>query len=625
MRISLKGILILWIVLVVAVGGLFLSAYSKLQPETFIALLNEQVQKNYPGAKLSIGKIDYRLSVDFNLSLKEVILTRNSKILGSIGQVELKVPWWIPLINRGNAQINVNRLEIYVDHEKPDSLRPIDANSPAAAKVVVRVPSYLAGVKYTLRAKDVSIKDTRTSRRYVTVAKLLVREFQYGKNSAFELNIPIEITHKLNRYTSDLWLFGDLTPGVEEWKLNYRGEFKTIDTADKFQIEDLILTGSSTVKPAELNISSVLNLMLEKESIGSGTLIANNNEFSIVMQFSKLPLSYLGLVDEQLKNPFLSKLEGFAEGPVRITKRRGQDITMLNGRLMFDGNIQIGKTPIPGKWQLNFQDSRWETSFINSKGELSFFRRSSLDFKKGDVAQYIEELGFTNMELQQVMAVVQPLQGFLEQPQRPYFNTTISLKNCTQDQVTVDGIVKYGVLPDSRYYQVDLSDSMKNDFSLNYQGKSLSHSINLAAKKFPWSKSYQFLGPLFLADQGTVDGKVEGRWSEAWYDGTWLVQTKLEGTSGLGGFLPSTMHSIAQVFSLDSFMTPKQSWHASVKNKNLEIYSLQLENENPAKITGLIYPASSPKSSFTLTYPKNPRWTPVKKAVPEFVWYKESI
>ena len=624
MRISLKGILILWIVLVLAVTGLFFSAYSKLQPETFIALLNEQVQKNYPGAKLSIGKVDYRLSVDFNLSLKEVILTRNSKILGSIGQVELKVPWWIPLINRGNAQININRLEIYVDHEKPDSLKPVEMATPGDAKVVVQVPSYLAGVKYTLRAKDVSIKDTRTARRYVTVAKLLVREFQYGKNSAFELNIPIEISHNLSRYTSDLWLFGDLTPGLDEWKLNYRGEFKTIDTADKFQIEDLILTGNSTIRPAELNISSVLNLMLEKESIGSGTLIANNNEFSIVMQFSKLPLSYLSLIDEQLKNPFLPKLEGFAEGPVRVTKKRGQDITMLNGRLMYDGNIQIGKTPIPGKWQLNFQDSRWETSFINSNGELSFFRRSSLDFKKGDVAQYIEELGFTNMELQQVMSVVQPLQSFIDQPVRPYFTTTISLKNCTQDQLTVDGAIKYGVLPDSRYYQIDLSDK-GNEFVLNYQGKTLNHSVSILAKKFPWSKSYKFLGPLFLADQGIVDGKVEGRWTDDWYAGTWLVQTKLSEAAGLGGYLPSSMHSIAQVFSLDSFMTPKQTWHASVKNKNLEIYSLQLENENPSKITGLIYPDSSPKSSFTLTYPKNPRWTPVKKAVPEFVWYKETL
>lgn len=118
MRISLKVIGVLWLGLFLIIGGLLFNAYSKLKPETFIALLTEQVQKNYPGAKLNVGKINYRFSLDFNLNLQNIHLRRSGKLLGSIGEIELKVPWWLLLFNRGNAQINLKKLDIYIDHER---------------------------------------------------------------------------------------------------------------------------------------------------------------------------------------------------------------------------------------------------------------------------------------------------------------------------------------------------------------------------------------------------------------------------------------------------------------------------------------------------------------------------
>ena len=59
MRLSTKIILLAWTFLFLIVGSLIYSAYSKLNPESLITLLNFQVQKNYPGSQLSIAKIDY--------------------------------------------------------------------------------------------------------------------------------------------------------------------------------------------------------------------------------------------------------------------------------------------------------------------------------------------------------------------------------------------------------------------------------------------------------------------------------------------------------------------------------------------------------------------------------------
>ncbi|MCP5815823.1 hypothetical protein NL365_27960, partial [Klebsiella pneumoniae] len=78
----------------------------------------------------------------------------------------------------------------------------------------------------------------------------------YGKNSAFELNIPIQIKHNETHYNSDLWLFGDVTPETSQWKLNYRGEFRTKESSDKFLIEDLVINGAATFIPSSLAINS---------------------------------------------------------------------------------------------------------------------------------------------------------------------------------------------------------------------------------------------------------------------------------------------------------------------------------------------------------------------------------
>ncbi|MCM2349502.1 MAG: hypothetical protein NDI69_05735 [Bacteriovoracaceae bacterium] len=623
MRISLKLIAMLWVGLFLIIGGLLYSAYSQLKPDTFVALITEQVQKNYPGTQLQVENVSYGFSLDFNLKLKNILLKRADKVISRVGEIELKVPWWLLLTNRGNAQINLSQMDIFVDHEEIPSVVKAES-SPSTKSFRVSLPNYLADARFTVRAKDISIRDIDNTRRFFTVSKLLVREFQYGKNSAFELNIPIEINHNSISYTSDLWLFGDVTPEPHVWQLNYRGEFRTTEATDKFQMEDIVIHGKSTLNPNHLAIQSQVELLIEKESIGKGLVNASNDELTVEMDFTRLPMNYFSFVYEEIKNPYLKIREGEAVGAVKFNKSFSNQLASVNGKLSFDGDFQVAESQlIPGKWQISFENSRWEVSFISPKGEASFFRRSVMDIQTNKVVQFNEELGFSGLDLNQTMATIRPLSDFLNELPPPYFVTTISCKKCLQGEKLVNGNFKYGFSPDQKFYQGELYDEV-SALKVNFSDKIEQNALDIKFDKFSWYSSYQFLAPYFSAQTAQLSGKIEGRWSGTWESGKWLSQLRAIELSAAQGKIPDFITNTAQLFELESQKAKVQSLNVSVQNNAMKLNSLLLEDLESAKITGSLN--SQQKSSLMLTYPKNRRIKPVKKEVIDPYWMnKEEI
>lgn len=623
MRMSLKVIAGLWLGLLLIIGGLLFNAYSKLKPETFIALLTEQVQKNYPGAKLNVGKISYRFSLDFNLNLQNIHLRRSGKLLGSIGEVELKVPWWLLLMNRGNAQINLSKLDIFVDHIDTHSVKEKPAN-PSPELIKVSLPAYLSEAKFTLRAKEVSVRDIHNARRYFMVSKLLVREFQYGKNSAFELNIPISIKHNDVQYSSDLWLFGDVTPDPAQWKLNYRGEFRTRESNDKFQIEDLVIDGKSSFIPSSLGITSDFNLLIEKTLVGKGQFKASQENLNVNLDFNKLPINYFGFVYDQIRNPYLTKFEGEAAGAVKFTKNFDTSVASVNGKLAFDGDFHLTeKDTIPGKWQVGFQDARWEVSFMSPKGEASFFRRSVMDMKRNVITQYNEELGFSGLDLNLTLAPVMPLAKFISEIPSSYYTTSISYSKCLQGDKILDGNFRYGLAPDQKFYQGELKDE-KSSMTITFSNKNNQSGADIVFNKFKFNEHVHIFTPLFTTADAVVDGKVEGRWSESWISGQWLINLKFNELHGPKGKITDFISKTTSFFEVDAKTFKKQSLNVSGKNNVLTLNSLMLEGTESAKINGSL--STKQKSILTLTYPKNKKFKALKKEVLEPYWMqKEEI
>lgn len=627
MRLSFKIIIWFWVGLLILIGGLFYGAYSRLEPKTFIALLNEQAQVSYPGSHLSVGNIDYKFSVDFNLNLKDIVLRRGDKVLGTAGEVELRVPWWLLLFNRGNAQINLNAITIFVEKDELSTESPITVSkekTESTSKIVkVSLPHYLTDAHYTLRAKNLMVKDIESGRRFFTLSKLLVREFQYGKNSAFEVNIPIEIHHKDTSYTSELWLFGDVTPQVDRWELNYRGEFRTKEATDRFQIEDLVIDGKSSLNLAAADVQSSFNLLIEKMPIGSGEASVKHDQLSLTVNLEKLPLSYMSLVGEEIKNPYLSKLSGSGEGFFKLSKNFDDESTShLNGKFAFDGEFKLNeKTSFPGKWQLVFEDNKWETSFLSPKSEVTYFRRAYVDFTEGVTGQFVEELGFNGLEIQSIMPAIRSLNDHMNAPEKPFFSSMISFKKCIDGEKLIDANYRYGVSPEERYYQFSLSGD--GAATISYQQKNLRHMLDGEFTKFVWKPYMTFLSPFLSLGSGLMDGKISGRWEDEWDAGQWLISLKSTELSEAKGMWMDLSHQLLSPFEMDKTPLKDASWNISLNKEVMKVTSFTIPGTEPTVISGQLNSDEKVKSFLTLSHPKNKKWKPVRKEVKNRFWKKD--
>lgn len=624
MRLSIRHFIVLWVLLLIIMCVLLYNAYGKLKPEVFISVLTEQVQRNYPGSRLQVGKVDYGLSVNFSMTLKDINLWRDERIIGSLEEIEIRLPWWLLLFEHGNAQINLKNLNIFIDEVKQDDDSRPDVSDSAPASMVsplikLQVPDYLAKAHFTLRVKDLAIKDFHTHRRYFTLNKLLLKEFQYGKNSAFELNLPINLSHNDTSYDSELWLFGDLTPEKDEWRLKFRGEFRTTETGEKLQLEDLIIDGKASLMPQELSVKSSLAFFVEKKEVGTGEMKANNSDMTVMLKLNDFPLSFLALFEDEITNPYLPLLVERATGTVEVQKKYKNSLIRLEGFLEFPGQFPLGQNPntqIPGKWRLNFDGPKWETSFMSPKGEVSFFRRSAIDFNKGGVSQYVEELGFSEIDMIPAIDLVLPFEKLMTATSGTYSSSTISFKKCKLGEKNVNGVFRYGISPGQKFYVAELKEEDKT-LNINFENTTSKQKIDVVAQKFPWREQYKFISKYFAAESGTIDGKLEGRWSEEWKLGEWKSSLKTTNLKNPSGEWIKFLDKFWQTFRLEVQQIPDQQWEISVRNGFFVLDSLLLEGPDPAKLTGQVDINLKKKSFLVLNYPKNKKWKPVKKELTE--------
>lgn len=627
MKKTTKVIIFAWLILILVLGSLFYSAYSKLKPDSLISLFNSQIQRSYPGSKLKIEKIDYMLSIDFKLSLKGLTLSKDDKTIAGANEVQLKVPWWLILFNRGNASINISDLYIYVTSIPLDFTNPnAEGSKPEkSSKLKIVLPEYLVDAHYTVRAKNISIKELDGDRRYFTLTKLLVREFQYGKNSAFELNIPIIITHKNKRYSSDLWLFGDVTPDPKAWVINYRGEFKTKETAEGSQYEDLVIDGKSILNPSSVDLTSSIQLLVEKKKIGTGEITAKYDHILVDLKFTQFPMNYLKMVGEEITNPFWNKIEGVGAGEVKFSKSFSKDdATMLSAKLNFPGVFSLSSDQkIPGQWSLDLKNEIIQSSFISPKHDLKFSRRAVLDFDKSQVVQYSQEIGFADCDLRSALLSVQSLSGLIDPTPQPYHSTVVLLKHCLNGEKIFDGSFRLGILPNQKYYIGELQND-QSKLQIKYSSKASVQEFELDMHNFAWNSSFNFLAPYLNAAEGVFDGKLEGKWNSHWSDGTWLVNVKAENLKDVSGDFMELNQKLWDYFNLDGSGVTKKKWSASVKNKNIKLNSFVLESSDPAHLSGNLSSILKTKSYLSITYPKNKKWKPVKKEVTEVFWKKEA-
>jgi hypothetical protein len=334
--------------------------------------------------------------------------------------------------------------------------------------------------------------------------------------------------------------------------------------------------------------------------------------------FTSFPLEYLSIFSEELKNPYLPELTGPSVGMVSLKRDLKHEALQLESRFTFDGIFPLDPDhTFAGKWQFSFSDSRWETSFITPRSEVSFFRRSIIDVPKGEVVQFIEEIGFHGIEIDPAMNSQMTLPQFRSLEFPHYYSTKVSLSECVQGEAKVSGTLFHGFAPNQRFYQLNLKGN--GNLKLDYLAKEKAENLSLETSNFQWTPGYKFLAPVFQADAGSFTGKLDGKWSEVWNEGTWLTHMNVTGLKAQQGIMMNLLQKLWSEFAVDVSASPDQTWNASVKNSVLNLTSMTIDGTDPARLTGIAAPLPK-KSHLILNYPKNKKWKPVRKDLPIFTW-----
>lgn len=607
MRVSFKVLLIIWLGLLIVLGGVVYTAYSKLSPDALIALMKQEIRRSYPEAEMKIGSVDYRFALDFKLELKNLEVFDAQKRIGSIREIEIKLPWWLFLSDRGSAQVNLSGLDLTLAKNTSGPAKKSPSVNTGPVEIKASIPSYLASAKYTLRANDIILRDSDDSHRSFNLKKLLVREFQYGKTSVFELTLPVEINHNGAKFNSELWLFGELTPQEDSWAILYRGEFKTKDLSDTFQLDDLTLDGKARLLPRTAELSSELSFLIEKEKIGNGTISADESLLKVSAKFEKFPVNYLGILGDEIQNPYLPELEGHGIGTVSYVRDLGKGLPQLSSKVEFDGVMKLSQDLVyAGKWYLIFDNSKLETSFMTPNGEVSFFRRSIIDFKSGEIVQYNEEIGFSGIEFQRALAPLETFQSFRNNQDPSYFSSVASFKECLQGTRKINGSLKRGFSPGQKFYLFDLS-SGEEALSFAYQARQEAEQLEMTAKRFIW-EDFGLLRPYFTGREVILDGKLQGRWSGDWKEGEWILKLHAHHAADFGGEVPKILEELITPSGLK--LAENFEAEAQLKKQKLSLLTVKPAGPKGPVISGSIV-APPATSSLSVREPKTKK--PAKK------------
>ena len=617
MKISIKHIIYLWSFLLVGIGVLLYGAYSKLNPQSLLKLLNQQIEKNYPGSVVNIGHVNYKFALDFNLELQNLKLTRGQDQIADAGLVEIKIPWWLLVFNKGSVLVTLNNLNLYVSKTLPAEIT--QKKNINSSSISFNLPSYLSEASYSFRVQEVAIKELGGDRNFFTLSKFLIRDFQNGKNSAFEINVPITITASGKKYSSELWLFGDVTPEIGEWILNYRGEFKTRDSSESFHFDDLIIDGKAKLNTSNFDISSQLNILVDKKEVGQGSLVSHLEKMELKMKFTQMPVEYLLLAGNPIKNPFWEKMEGRGAGEINLTHQADKEnYFSLNGKVNFPGEFKFsGNLSLPGKWLLKFENSNWETSFISNAGEVNFFKRSAIDFTTGQINQFSQEIGLNGINLQEASLPIESIANYLSNNQMIFHSTYLILKKCQYGNSIIDGSFLFGKNPDHKFYQADLATE-SGKMSLKYSSNEILNKMEMSFNSFPWY-DFQFLNPFFVMQDGILTGNLQGEWKESFSTGTWITKLNILNSKNLNGEFAELLSYINQNIEI---MNQPQNVINFEGSFNKEVLRLKyiLGDKSPTAVGGVLSLNPKIKSSLVLSYPKNRNIKPSRKEIINFSW-----
>lgn len=590
-RVSLKAVLWSWLVLILLLVGLAYNAYDKLRPEAFVQLANEQIKKNIPQSELVVDSVDYSFSLDFNIKLKQITVIREQSQVAKIGELELKIPWWLLVTHRGTAQVNISQVEILLSSNDVKKIAKNDEGSSEdkAKTIEFEIPQYLSDAQFTLRAKDVALKNEDASRTYLQISKLLVREFALKKNSAFEIKLPVWFEHNGLTFNSEVWLFGDLTPDRDKWSFNYTGDFRTKDIDAKISFDDVALEGTITMLLPQFTIDAQNTFMIDKEEKGNASFKLDRSTWKLDLEFSALPMEFLALFEKEILNDYLKQFTGEAQGKIVLWQKLAAEEFTLNGNLIFPGQFKLDQLMQDGQWYLTFDNNLWVMRFEND--QIKYSRENLIAFNQAQLMEIKESFELSELSFEDAFKFVPSLENVskVEIPQ----SKSIQLTNVKRGDELFNGSFELSTNMAAFNYMGEMKGP-KESLKFSYVSDAET-ALDLNLKTFKMVKGFELFSP-WISGEGMLNMDFSGKELNQFPLGSWKLTGRIE-NENLNGLFISHLQTIWSEFDRNP---KKQEFNFNMNSKNTQMKLIDID-QNPVTVDIAFNKNLSVPSTATMT------------------------
>jgi len=389
--------------------GVVFYASKKITPEEVRKISLSFLKKNFPKAKIELGKIDYSLGLSIKFSVNKFNLhmprgVKSSRELTHFEDLQVKIPIWSILTGGGTISIRIEnpKFNYYEFKNKGNNWSVAQSGktekqvktSAAKSKKSKVSSAKLALPSFLLRSKlDIKLINTAVAYRLqdktsgeLTFSRILIKNLNFENTSAFELASKMVFSGVYGKKTSmDALVIGQVN--LKEF-------------VDKGDFHPSMLMTLSNIKVPEITneipeIKTNIDFILKKNGaihIDSKTSFGNIGDFNVVVDMKNKKIKL-----EKIKGSFLiSELLAFSSSSLPIkagnkSKFELKGSAVLNsGKLspnlefsifpgvtikahsLLDINTEIKGTLVRKDFKLSILSKFWEgTTTINAQTKIN--------------------------------------------------------------------------------------------------------------------------------------------------------------------------------------------------------------------------------------------------------------
>jgi hypothetical protein len=295
---KLKITLASLLVLILAIGGLFFYASSKLQPEEIKKIALEQTQKVFPKALVQIEKVEIGWGLNFKINLEKFSIDAqkdNQKIeMMSVDHLVVKVPVWAVLTGSGLIEIKLDAPHMnyqefpegnnwtYAMGDKKSDSSPKAEDSSNESKSVSSL-GFFGKSKIDIKLSDISVKYglKDNSKGDIKVSRFVVKGLNFESSTAFEIASNAKFVMKDNSVVS----FDTIAIG----ELNIADLVKngSVSSVVIIKMNNMTKTGLDWKFP---EVTTKVDFVLKKEGVLTGNVLTSfesQNKISAKIELGK--------------------------------------------------------------------------------------------------------------------------------------------------------------------------------------------------------------------------------------------------------------------------------------------------------------------------------------------------